>query len=239
MSGATSKLEKVEERKFCTKVQKLFDCDVIKQSTAGPFGRSSYPDRLVIMHAGITLWFEFKRVGGKVTPKQARCHKRLRALGQKVYVVYKADEAIWICYQEVVQAGVLAKALSEAGNKIRFVTPSGRVFSGSWIRKNLNKLVHLQDFEGEKLSGRDVRPSDEAHRTRNVATRNKQVERSKLQVQYGARTTKRRSALRKGRHTANELRRYSMASTAEKISSGATKEKLARHVSRRRVKQVA
>ena len=40
------------------------------------------------------LWLEWKRVGETVTTQQRIMHDELRAIGQKVYVVFTRDEAI-------------------------------------------------------------------------------------------------------------------------------------------------
>jgi len=60
-------------------------------------GRRGAPDRLVMFPAseqrfidgawGTTLWVELKAPGEKAKPHQAREHKRMRRMGQRVVVV--------------------------------------------------------------------------------------------------------------------------------------------------------
>lgn len=56
-----------------------------------------WPDRLVCLPGGITLFIEFKSPTGKVTPLQAHIHDKLRALGHIVHVCRAASEAESIC----------------------------------------------------------------------------------------------------------------------------------------------
>ena len=50
------------------------------------------PDRLVILPYGILAWVEMKKVGGRVSRIQRSVHKRLRALGQEVYILYGDED---------------------------------------------------------------------------------------------------------------------------------------------------
>ena len=46
-----------------------------------------WPDRIVVLPCGNTLWVELKRPGGKVSPLQAKMHKELQNLGHNIQVV--------------------------------------------------------------------------------------------------------------------------------------------------------
>jgi hypothetical protein len=46
-----------------------------------------WPDRIVVLSGGNTLWVELKRPGGKVSPLQAKMHKELQSLGHNVHVL--------------------------------------------------------------------------------------------------------------------------------------------------------
>lgn len=55
---------------------------------------SGMPDRIVMLPGGILVWVETKKPkGGKVSSIQAYQHKRLRALGQRVEVVWTKEQA--------------------------------------------------------------------------------------------------------------------------------------------------
>ena len=49
------------------------------------------PDRILLMPRGRVHFVEFKATGGRVSPRQARVHQLLRALGFKVSVVWAFD----------------------------------------------------------------------------------------------------------------------------------------------------
>jgi hypothetical protein len=52
------------------------------------------PDRVVMFPGGVLLWVETKKPkGGKVSSLQREQHRRLRALGQRVEVVWTKEEA--------------------------------------------------------------------------------------------------------------------------------------------------
>ena len=52
------------------------------------------PDRIVMLPGGVLVWVETKKPrGGKLSEIQKLQHRRLRALGQRVEVVWTKDEA--------------------------------------------------------------------------------------------------------------------------------------------------
>lgn len=61
------------------------------------YGHRSWPDRLVVLPGGASVWIEFKREGEDPTPDQAHLHRRLSALGQHVVVCWNRDCAIAAC----------------------------------------------------------------------------------------------------------------------------------------------
>lgn len=46
-----------------------------------------WPDRIVVLPAGNTLWVELKRPGGKVSPLQTKLHKELQSRGHSIHVI--------------------------------------------------------------------------------------------------------------------------------------------------------
>jgi len=46
-----------------------------------------WPDRIVVLPSGRTLWVELKRPGGKTTPLQDKVHQELRNLDHSIYVL--------------------------------------------------------------------------------------------------------------------------------------------------------
>jgi hypothetical protein len=46
-----------------------------------------WPDRIVVLRGGHTLWVELKKPGGKTTPLQDKVHKQLRDHDHTVYVL--------------------------------------------------------------------------------------------------------------------------------------------------------
>ncbi len=46
-----------------------------------------WPDRIVALPDGKTLWVELKRPGSKTTPLQDRLHKELRMRGHLVHII--------------------------------------------------------------------------------------------------------------------------------------------------------
>jgi hypothetical protein len=52
-----------------------------------------FPDRLVLLPHGVTVWVETKRpVGGVIDPAQLVQHENLRRLGQLVYLAHTKEE---------------------------------------------------------------------------------------------------------------------------------------------------
>ena len=56
-------------------------------------GNRSWPDRIIPITNGRTIYIEFKREGGNVTPLQDDCHRYLRELGHEVLVTSDEYEA--------------------------------------------------------------------------------------------------------------------------------------------------
>ena len=55
---------------------------------------SGMPDRVVMLPGGVLVWVETKKPkGGRVTKLQLEQHRRLRALGQRVEVVWTKEQA--------------------------------------------------------------------------------------------------------------------------------------------------
>lgn len=53
-----------------------------------------YPDRVVMLPGGVLVWVELKKPkGGKVSSLQKYRHAELRALGQRVEVVWTKEQA--------------------------------------------------------------------------------------------------------------------------------------------------
>lgn len=46
-----------------------------------------WPDRIVVLPSGRTLWVELKRPGGKTTPLQDKVHQELRNLDHSIHVL--------------------------------------------------------------------------------------------------------------------------------------------------------
>ena len=52
-----------------------------------------WPDRIVLLPAGVMAWVETKRPGGGVlSPAPLVVHEQLRRVGQQVYVVWSQEE---------------------------------------------------------------------------------------------------------------------------------------------------
>lgn len=56
-------------------------------------GQAGWPDRVVVLPGGVLVWVELKRQGGRVAPLQELRLRRLRELGQRVELVWSAQEA--------------------------------------------------------------------------------------------------------------------------------------------------
>jgi len=54
-------------------------------------GREGEPDRIVQL-PGVILFVEVKRPGGRVSARQARVHRMMRALGAEVHVVWSKED---------------------------------------------------------------------------------------------------------------------------------------------------
>ena len=146
------RLEKVEENKFVKKVTRELDAECIKLSTAGMYGRRGRADRLVLLPGEKVVFFEFKRDGEEPTKQQAKHHKRLRSLGFKVYVVYRAQVAYEIC-----RKALRSKAVPEGVHQVRSVSTICRILPGPRPGKDRNHSVHLQDTKESRRRRRAVR----------------------------------------------------------------------------------
>jgi hypothetical protein len=76
-------LERHLEGYFTTQCKKL---GLLSLKLHVRFARG-WPDRVVPLKDGRTLWIEIKRPGGKTTPLQDKVHEQLRARGHLVYVL--------------------------------------------------------------------------------------------------------------------------------------------------------
>ena len=70
---------------------------------------TGWPDRMFFIPGGRPLFIEFKRPGGKVSPKQQYIHERLRGWGYKVEVHDSTDDALSSICREVDAARVSAR----------------------------------------------------------------------------------------------------------------------------------
>ena len=75
--------EKAIER-YLTKSVGAVGGECLKYANSNMTG---YPDRIVLLPCGVTVWVELKSKGKKPTKLQALRHERLRALGQQVVVI--------------------------------------------------------------------------------------------------------------------------------------------------------
>ena len=58
-----------------------------------PGNYRGWPDRIVLLPHGITVWVETKRpTSGRVAPAQRLVHEELRRLGQRVEIVWSKDD---------------------------------------------------------------------------------------------------------------------------------------------------
>jgi hypothetical protein len=102
-------LEKLTERWVCRKATEL-GIPSVKFVSPGDTG---WPDRMFILFGGKCLFIEFKRVGGKLTPKQMLKHAILKARGHDVQVHTGREEAI-----EAVKAALEASRISAQGCQV-------------------------------------------------------------------------------------------------------------------------
>lgn len=59
-----------------------------------PDSMRGMPDRVVMLPGGVLIWVELKKPrGGKLSEIQKHRHKELRALGQRVEVVWSVQDA--------------------------------------------------------------------------------------------------------------------------------------------------
>ena len=59
-----------------------------------PDYQRGWPDRILLLPAGVLVWVETKRpVGGRLSPAQMVAHEVLRRLGQRVELVWTKEEA--------------------------------------------------------------------------------------------------------------------------------------------------
>lgn len=74
--------EKAIERYLCQVVKKLGGV-CLKYSNPGAVG---YPDRVALMPSGVSIWFELKSKGRKVSRVQAIRIEQLASIGHPVHV---------------------------------------------------------------------------------------------------------------------------------------------------------
>lgn len=79
---------------------------------------AGYPDRLICLPGGITVWAELKSKGKKPTRLQQLRHARLRKLGYRVYVIDSKDGA-----RELIRENFAQDAFSCQGGIIYPRTP--------------------------------------------------------------------------------------------------------------------
>jgi len=80
-------LEKTLEGWFRTRVAKLGG---VAYKFTSP-GSVSVPDRVVLFPGGVIFFVELKRLGKKLTPKQAVEHEKIKSLGFRVYTCDSKD----------------------------------------------------------------------------------------------------------------------------------------------------
>lgn len=70
---------------------------------------SGMPDRVVMLPGGVLVWVETKKPeGGRLTKLQKFQHRRLRALGQRVEVVWTKEQADALVDELIAQSRVAA-----------------------------------------------------------------------------------------------------------------------------------
>lgn len=93
----TPKLERSIEAAFIRKVKKAYPW--LRTPKLTSMSQRSWPDRLIPLPGGKTLYIEFKRPGEKATELQEDCHEYLRGLGHDVQVFDNADKAFSYLYE--------------------------------------------------------------------------------------------------------------------------------------------
>lgn len=83
-------LESAIEKAFLRQVKKL-GCKTRKLNGTG---YRDWPDRLIMVPGGVTLYFEFKRPGEELRPSQAGLHEEAALLGHTWYVFDNVEAAI-------------------------------------------------------------------------------------------------------------------------------------------------
>lgn len=78
------RLEKNIEQSFVSKVKKEFP--YLRTLKLNVTGQRSWPDRMIPVNKGHSLFIEFKRPGEAATPLQEDCHEHLLRLGHDVKV---------------------------------------------------------------------------------------------------------------------------------------------------------
>jgi hypothetical protein len=113
-----AKLEKVEEKKFVSKIRSHgYVC--IKLQSQGGYGEDGFNDRLVFASHGVTALFEFKIVGVDEAEKlQNYRHKHLKKLGHNTYVVQLCNEAYEILMGLVKEAAARCTHKTKAKDHI-------------------------------------------------------------------------------------------------------------------------
>lgn len=80
--------EKMIERYLCDSIKEMGGV-CLKYSNAGMVG---YPDRIVMLPGGWTVWVELKSKGKKLTYLQSLRYEVLKGIGQRVYVADSRDK---------------------------------------------------------------------------------------------------------------------------------------------------
>lgn len=91
------------EAAACAAIQAEWPKARIRKLNGG--GQRGWPDRLVCLPGGVTVFIEFKRPGGDVRPDQRLVITELRKLGCLVAVIETTEEAVYACQQAIVRLG--------------------------------------------------------------------------------------------------------------------------------------
>lgn len=76
-----------------------------------PDNEQGMPDRLLLLPNGRCAWIETKTKGGRLSDIQKYTHKRLREMGQVVYVVWTKEQA-----EELIETYVTGLSSSDGSN---------------------------------------------------------------------------------------------------------------------------